>query len=84
VATGENECETVVGNRAHVLLLGRQRLQPCQQLCFLREDLLAPDPVDRAVPGGRDDPGAWVPRHPVIGPAFQRDRERFLHRVLGE
>ena len=52
VAAGEDEREAVVGDRAHVVLLGRQRLEPRQQLGLAGEGLLAPDPVDRAVARG--------------------------------
>ena len=84
VAAGEDEREPVVGDRAHVVLLGGQRLEPGEQLGLARERPLAPEPVDRAVARGRDDPGARVARHAVARPALERDREGVLHRVLGE
>src|SRR5882724_9304482 len=40
------------------------------------------DPVDGAVAGGGDDPGAGVGRE--FGPLLQRDGERVLDRLLGE
>ena len=46
VAAGEDEREAVVGDRAHVVLLGRQRLEPCEQLRLAGERLLAAEPVD--------------------------------------
>ena len=58
VAAREDEREAVVGDRAHVVLLGGELLQPPDELRLLLEDLLAADPVDRAVARGRDDPGA--------------------------
>ena len=58
VAAGEDEREPLVGDRAHVVLLGRELLEPAEELGLLLEDLLAADPVDRAVARGRDDPGA--------------------------
>ena len=45
---------------------------------------LAAQPVDRAVAGGGDDPGAGVRRDAVAGPALRGDRERLLDGVLGE
>ena len=84
VAAGEDEREAVVGDRAHVVLLGRQRLEPGEQLGLAGECLLAPEPVDRAVARGGDDPGARARRRPVARPALERDREGVLHRVLGE
>ena len=83
VAAGEDECEPVVGDRAHVVLLGRKRLQAREQLGLAGERLLTAEPVDRPVPGCGDDPGAGVRRRPVAGPALERGRERVLHRVLG-
>ena len=41
VAAGEDEREAVVGDRAHVVLLGRQRLEPGEQLGLAGEGLLA-------------------------------------------
>ena len=83
VTAREDECEPVVGDRAHVVLLGRKRLQAREQLGLARERLLAAEPVDRPVPGRGDDPRAGIRRRPVAGPAFERDREGILHRVLG-
>ena len=84
VAAGEDEGEPVVGDRAHVVLLDRELLQPADELRLLLEDLLAADPVDRSVPRGRDDPGAGRARHAVARPALEGGREGVLHRVLGE
>ena len=84
VAAREDEGEPVVRDRAHVVLLDRELLQPPDELRLLLEDLLAADPVDRPVPRGRDDPGAGRARHAVARPALESGRERVLHRVLGE
>jgi hypothetical protein len=45
---------------------------------------LAPEPVDRAVPGGRRDPRTGVRRDSAGEPSFGRDREGLLDRVLGD
>ncbi len=84
VAAREDEREALVRDRAHVVLLGGKLLQAADELGLLLEDLLAADPVDRAVARGRDDPRARVPRHAVARPALECRRERVLHGVLGE
>ena len=84
VTAREDEREALVGDRAHVVLLGRQFLQPPDELGFPLEDLLATDPVDRAVAGSRDDPGSRSTRHAFSGPPLDRGRERVLHGVLGK
>ena len=66
------------------LLVVGQLLRAREQLRLARERLLAADPVDRAVPRGRDDPGARVRRRAVPRPALRRDDECVLNRVLGE
>jgi hypothetical protein len=58
VATGEDEGQPLVGDRAHVFRLGRQRLEPSEELCLLPEHAVAPNAIDRAVPGCGDDPRA--------------------------
>ena len=84
VAAGEHEREPLVG-RAQLTSSGSvgQRLEPGEQRGLVGEDVLTPDPVDRAVAGGRDDPGARVVRHARPRPALERGREGVLHRVLG-
>ena len=84
MAAREDEREPLVGDRAHVVLLGRQLLQPPDELGLPLEDLLATDPVDRAVAGSRDDPGSRSTRQSLARPALERGRERVLHGVLGE
>ena len=84
VAAGECQREPLVGNRVHVILLGRELVEPGEQRCLSPKGLLAPEPVDRPVAGGGDDPGAGVARRAVLRPALERLCERVLHRVLGE
>jgi hypothetical protein len=55
-----------------------------EQPRLLGERALAPDPVDRAVAGRREEPGARVGRLAVARPALGRDRERLLSGLLGE
>ena len=83
VAAGEDEREPLVGDRAHLVGLRGQRLEAGEQRRLVGEDALTPDPVDRAVAGGRDDPGPGVVRDARPRPALERSRERVLHRVLG-
>src|SRR5207253_7727544 len=55
------------------------------ELAGLRyERPFATDAIDRAVAGGRDQPGAGIVRRPVTWPALGRDREGFLSGLLGE
>ena len=69
---------------AHIdRLLGR-RLGRLEQSPLLREDALAPQPVDRLVPSHADDPGRGIVRHTMVRPALERDDERLLDRLLGE
>ena len=82
VAAGEDQSQLVVAHRSRLLL----RLVGVVQQQGLRvpglAGGLAADPVDRAVAGGGDDPGARVGREHV--PALHRHRERVLHGLLGE
>ena len=55
-----------------------------EQLGLARERLLAPDPVDRPVARGRQQPGPRVGGGAVAWPALERGGEGLLHRVLGE
>jgi hypothetical protein len=48
------------------------------------EGSVAPNPVDRAVAGGRREPGAGVLRFPVARPPLGRYGERLLCGFLGE
>src|SRR6185312_6862560 len=45
---------------------------------------LAAQPVDRPVPGGRDDPAARTRRYAALRPLLHRRRERILYGVLGD
>jgi hypothetical protein len=83
VAAGEEELEPLVGNRrlVHLVLHG---LRHVQQADLRRERAVAANPVDRAVPRGRDEPGARIVGGSVAGPALGCEREGFLGGFLGE
>ena len=55
-----------------------------EQAGLRRERAVAADAVDRAVAGGRHQPGARVVGRPVARPALGGDRERLLGGFLGE
>jgi hypothetical protein len=83
VTAREDELEPLVGNRrlVQVVLRGFGNLEEAR----LRDQRsLAPDPVDRAVPRGRDEPRSRVRRRAVARPALGGDRERLLRGFLGE
>jgi hypothetical protein len=84
VAAGEDEGQTLVRDRVHVLLLRRHRLEPRQRLGLLPEDAVTADAVDRPVPRSRDDPGAGIPRLTFPRPSLDGGGEGVLYRILGE
>jgi hypothetical protein len=87
MAAGEDQREALVGDRAHssLLFLVRDQLRQVGELDPPRRQRpLSPQPVDRAVAGGRDDPGSGARRDAVARPALRRDRECLLDGVLGE
>jgi len=84
VAAGEEELEPLVGDRRVHVDLVLSCFREVQEPCLLLEFLLAPDPVDRSVPGRGDEPGARVVRRAVPRPALGGDRERLLSGLLGE
>ena len=55
-----------------------------EELGLPRQRPVAANPVDRAVLGRRDDPGAGIGRCSVTRPALQRRCEGVLDGVLGE
>ena len=82
MATGEDQAQALVGNRLGLLELGG--IKSREQLRLAPERLLAPDPVDRAVARGRQEPGAGVRRGALARPAVESRREGLLNRVLGQ
>ena len=83
MATCEDELETLVRERGFLDLV-HGRLRWLQEMHLRGERPVAPDPVDRAVAGGRRQPGAGVLRLPVAGPSRCRNGERLLRGLLGE
>jgi hypothetical protein len=86
VAAREDQAQSLVGDGIRLL---RFRLRPGflqrrQQLGFVSERALTPDPVDRAVACCRQQPRAGVVGGAVAWPALERGREGLLYRVLGE
>jgi hypothetical protein len=59
-------------------------LLTAEALRLLEEPARPAEAVDRAIPGGRRDPGARVRRNAIPRPAFQRRDECVLDRFLGE
>ena len=86
VAAGEDERQAFVGDGRvlHVGLLGLERLEPGEQLALTGERAVAADPLDGAVAGGGDDPGAGVGRQPVPPPPLHCDCKRVLNGLLRE
>jgi hypothetical protein len=54
-----------------------------QELGLPCEGALSPEAVDRAVAGGREDPGGRVLRASALRPPLERRGERVLDGVLG-
>jgi hypothetical protein len=89
MADREDQPQPLVGNRAHELVafvglvaperaqLGLERGAPS------RPAALGPDPVERAVARGGDDPARRIVREAVAGPALERGEEGVLDGLLG-
>jgi hypothetical protein len=86
VAAGEEEPQAIVRNRAHVVgvVAGSGTTERLELTELVEIAALPPKPVDGAVAGSPDDPGAGIGREPVARPALQRDRERVLDGLLRE
>jgi len=94
VTAREDESQLVVGDRVHLVLRRRlERARPCGRIerrvagddrRLLREDLRAARPVDRAVPGGGDDPGPGIGGDAVRRPPLERRDVRVGDGLFGE
>ena len=65
MAAREQEREPLVGQRVQLVGVLGERFEACEQRRLVGEDVLTPDPVDRPIAGGGDDPGAGVVGHPA-------------------
>ena len=86
VAAGEDETEPVVRHGFHLLgsgivVRGPKHRDLGEQLPPTR---LAAQAVDGTVTGRRRDPTSRVGRQAAGRPLAQRERERLLHRILGD
>jgi hypothetical protein len=84
VAAGEDELEPLVGEHRVFFHRFVHHLLDVEQLRLRGERPLAPDPVDRSIACGRDEPGRRARGDAVTRPVFRRDRERVLGGLLGE
>ena len=82
MTAGEDQLQPLVSDFG-VIELVHGHLRDVEQSCLLRKRALAPDPVDRPVPGNRGEPGNRVDRDALALPALRRDRERLLSGLLG-
>ena len=83
VTAGEDELESLVGDRGLVQLILRV-LPHFEQAGLRGQRSIAADAVDRPVARGGQQPGARVVRRPVAGPALGGDGKRLLGGLLGE
>jgi hypothetical protein len=83
MAAREHELEPLVGE-GRLLQLILHSVGHLEQLGLRGERLIAPDPVDRAVASGRDEPRAGVGGGTFARPPLCGDRERVLSGILGE
>ena len=83
VATGEDQPEPVVLDDAGRFVGAVVSNHECRLVLGVAMGL-APNPVDRAVAGGRGEPAAGVRRYAVPGPALDRGQERLPGRLLGD
>jgi hypothetical protein len=83
MAAREDQLEPLVRDRRviHDVLRGLGHVELAD---LLGERLIAPEPVDRTVAGGGDQPGARVLGRFIARPALDRDRKRLLRGFLGE
>ena len=83
MAAGEDELEALVRD-LDVLEVVFHGLGPIQELGLGGEGAVAAQPVDGAVAGRRQQPGARAGGGPFARPALRGDRERLLGGLLGE
>src|SRR5438477_10697046 len=84
MAAGEDQAESLVGQRVVFVLVALELCQPLEQLRLARERSFPADAVDRPVARGRDQPGAGILGRAVARPVLERRRDRILKGVLCE
>jgi hypothetical protein len=86
MATREDQAQPVVGHDGLLAVDGGVPgfVQPGGLGVLAGAGLLPADPVDRAAPGGGDDPPGRARRQPVDRPPGDGDGERVLHGFLGQ
>jgi len=84
MAAGEDELQALVADGRWLFDLVLHGLRRVEQPRLGGERALAPDAVDRAVAGRRDEPGDGVVGRAVARPALGGDGERVLGGLLGE
>src|SRR5665213_1717504 len=89
MTAGEDQAQTVVGDRGHGVILqrifGAQRaFEQDRALRLLAAGALAAQPVDRGVARRRQYPCRGASGETVARPALERGYIGFLQRILGE
>ena len=91
MAAGEDEAESVVDDRTHLVRpsfprhdVGLDGRLAGEQGPLLLEAARPSEPIDRPVASSGRDPGARVVGHTMTRPALEGDDERLLDRLLGE
>ena len=84
VAAGEDEPQAIVAHRTDLLGLVIVLVQPDGVHLAVVAGRLAPQAVDRPVPGRGEDPAPRVGGHAGVRPALRCHDERLLDRLLGD
>ena len=96
MAAHEDQLELIVSEVVHVGIVhevGRierhaaadlRTRSPPGELLLLATTNLTPQEIDAAAAGHREEPRRRVPRQSLDRPSGDRDRDRFLQRLLGE
>ena len=80
MAACEDQAQTLVGE----VVVHGLGVVAGEELGLPLQRPLAPNPVDRSVPGRRDEPAGRVRRHALARPALERPLDGVPERVLGE
>ncbi len=83
MAAGEDQPQTIVAHRPGLYgLVGG--MHEMRLLVPIVAGGFAPQPIDRPIAGGRDDPPGGARRQPGLRPPLDGDREGFLDRLFGD